>query len=96
MTRYTWTHTGRTGARTYQDPAHDIVARIERDEDGVWSWSVNRRTQAAWIAAGYAQRLAFARTEAEAAIAKATGTHTPDCDLVVYRDGAHVCDCGAA
>jgi hypothetical protein len=22
--------------------------------------------------------------------------HTPDCDLVVYRDGIHTCDCAAS
>jgi hypothetical protein len=22
--------------------------------------------------------------------------HTPDCDLIVYRDGAHTCDCAVS
>lgn len=70
MNTYTWTHTGRTGARTYQDPAREIWAWIDRHPAGGWTWQVDHFGRI--LAGGPADTLRAARVEAEAWIATAT------------------------
>ena len=69
MNTYTWTHTGRTGARTYQDPAREILATIRRVPDG-WHWNVVHFGGV--LAAGRAPRLRDAKDAAAPWIATAT------------------------
>jgi hypothetical protein len=69
MRLYTWTWNSNTRARKYQDPARQLVAEI-RPVDSGYAWTVTQ-----WgglLAEGYATRLVFARTEAEAWITTAT------------------------